>query len=211
MSSIFSDPFFRRGTTLLSGELIDYATDGVTPTQGTEVVGQVKVFQDVNPVGTGDRYSNRLVYCVAARYIGNDTTGANLRRQLVTFASGAPLTQFGVSGQVIEAAGGAGGKTTKADVDTNSRDVGVVDEYLPDGLAVRKNDIVWIVVKGPTTVAKETGSALTAGALVKISAAPGQVTNSGTNVGTTILGSHISGGTASGDTTARINLRSSAI
>lgn len=211
MSSIFSDPFFRRGTTLLSGETIDYAVDGTTPTQGTEVVGQVKVFQDVNPSGSGERYSNRLVYCVAARYIGNDTTGANMRRQIVTFSSAKPLTEFGVSGQAIEAAAGAGGKTTKTDVDTNARDIGVVDEYLPNDLAIRKNDIVWVVVKGPTAVAKETGSALSAGAFVKISAAPGQATYNGANVGTTILGTHIAGGTASADTTARINLQSSAI
>lgn len=211
MSSIFSDPFFRRGTTLLSGEVIDYAVDGTTPTQGTEVVGQVKVFQDVNPVGNGDRYSNRLVYCVAVRYIGNDTTGANLRRQIVTFSASAPLTTIGVTSQAIEASAGAGGKTTKTDLDTNLREVGVVDEYLPDALAVRKNDILWVVVKGPTTVAKETGSAMVAGYGVKISNTPGQATYNGTSVGTTVIGTHISGGTASADTTARINLQNDSI
>ena len=211
MSSIFSDPWFRRGTTLLSGELIEYQTDGTTPASGGEIVGQIKAFQDVNPTGTGERYSNRLVYCVAARYIGNDTTGANLKRQLVTFASAKPLTDFGVSGQAIEAAAGAGGKTAKADVDTNARDVGVVDEYLSDALPVRKNDIVWVVVKGPTTVAKETGSAFVAGSAIKVSNTQGQVTNAGTSAGTTVIGTQLSGGTANGDTSGRINLHSDAI
>jgi hypothetical protein len=213
MSSIFSDPWFRRGTTLLSGELIEYATDGTTPTQGTEIVGQVKVFQDVSPIGTGERHSNRLVYCVAVRYIGNDTTGEKLRRQLVSFATGKPLEQIGVSGQAIDAAAGAGGRTLKADVDTNGRDIGVVDEYLPDALQIRKNDIVWVTVKGPTSVAKETGSALVAGSLVKVANTAGSVTNAGTssNAGTTTIATQISGGTANGDTSARINLRSDAI
>jgi hypothetical protein len=208
MSSIFSDPFFRRGNTLLSGEVIEYAIDGTTPSQGTEVVGQVKAFQDVLPTGTGERYSNRLVYCVAARYIGSDTTGSVLRRQLVDFSGSKPLTEFGVSGSAASSA-----LSTKTDV-ANGVTVGVVDEYLADSLPIRKNDIVWVVVKGPTTVAKEagTGLALVAGNGVVASNTAGAVTKSGAaDAGAIFIGEQISGGTAAADATARINLWSNRI
>ena len=205
MSSIFSDPFFRRGNTLLSGEVIDYATDGTTPTQGTEVIGQVKAFQDVNPTGTGERYTNRLVYCVAARYIGNDTTGSVLRRQLVDFSSTGPFTVIGVSGSAASSA-----LAVKGDV-VNGVTVGVVDEYLADALPIRKNDIVWVVVKGPTTVAKETGTAILAGQGVYVSNTAGQVTNSGATAGAILIGENCGGSLASADTTTRINLWSNRI
>jgi hypothetical protein len=142
MSSIFSDPFFRRGSTLLSGDAIEVDPAGV-PVAGTEIVGQVKVFQDVNPVGRGERYSNRLVYCIAARYtpLDNQTkinvAGADKgkwyvlsrRNGLATFADLASATDI-----------------------TDGRTVGVLDEYLNE--EVRPNDIVWLVVKGPASAAK---------------------------------------------------------
>ena len=205
MSSIFSDPFFRRGNTLLSGEVIEYATDGTTPSQGTEVIGQVKAFQDVSPTGTGERFTNRLVYCVAARYIGNDTTGAVLRRQLVDFSSTGPFTVIGVSGQAASVALAA-----KTDVAAGVT-VGVVDEYLADNLPIRKNDIVWVVVKGPTTVAKETGSAILAGQGVYAANTAGQVTYNGSSAGAVLIGENCGGSLASGDTTTRINLWSNRI
>ena len=74
MSTIFSDPGWQRGGTLLAGEVIDYddAPANTVPTAGKELVGQVKIFQDVDPY-SGVRKSNRLVYCVAARYVGSNT------------------------------------------------------------------------------------------------------------------------------------------
>lgn len=79
MSSIFSDPFFRRGATLLGGETIEYSDPPTNskPIAGGEIVGQVKVFQDVEPTGTQKRLSNRLVYCVAARYKGSTVLDAS--------------------------------------------------------------------------------------------------------------------------------------
>jgi hypothetical protein len=208
MSSIFSDPWFRRGSTLLSGELIETDDGLVTgvPVAGNEIVGQVKAFQDVNPIGAGERYSNRLVYCVAARYKGNNCTGADLKRQLVDFVLTKPLTDFGVSGSAASAA-----RASKTDVAAGTA-YGVVDEYLSDTLAIRTNDIVWVVVKGPTTVVKETGTVIAAGAGVFVSNTAGAVSVTGASVGTVLVGDQIAGAEiASGTLTARINLWSNRI
>jgi hypothetical protein len=200
MSSIFSDPFFRRGGTLLGGEEIEKDSAG-NPIAGREVVGQVKAFQDVNPQSRGERYSNRLVYCVAARYLGSDTTGSALKGQLVAFDGATPLTT------VTSAA-------TKTNV-SDGRSYGVVDEYLPDGIPVRQNDIVWIVVKGPTTVLKENGASgfgITAGNAVVVSNTAGSVTPSGaTSAGTVQIGDNLGGTVATTATTVRVNLWSTRI
>ena len=199
MSSIFSDPFFRRGTTLLGGEAIEL--DGSNPAAGTEVVGQVKAFQDVNPAGSGERYSNRLVYCVAARYKGSDTTGSSLKRTLVAFSGTAPLSEFSAA-------------ATKTNV-SDGRSYGVVDEYLSDATAIRTNDIVWLVVKGPTTIAKEAGASgysITAGNAVVVSNTAGSVTPSGaTSAGTILIGDNLGGTVATTATTVRVNLWSDRI
>lgn len=200
MSSIFSDPFFRRGGTLLGGEQIELDGAGA-PVAGTEVVGQVKAFQDVNPAGSGERYSNRLVYCVAARYKGSDTTGSALKRALVAFSGTAPLTEFSAT-------------ATKTNV-SDGRSYGVVDEYLSDATAIRTNDIVWVVVKGPTTIAKEAGASgysITAGNAVVVSNTAGSVTPSGaTSAGTISIGDNLGGTVASTATTVRVNLWSDRI
>ena len=200
MSSIFSDPFFRRGTTLLGGEQVELDVNN-NPVAGNEVVGQVKAFQDVNPVGKGDRYSNRLVYCVAARYKGSDTTGSALRRTLVAFSGTAPLSEFSAA-------------ATKTNV-SDGRSYGVVDEYLADNLAIRTNDIVWLVVKGPTTVAKENGASgfgITAGNAVVVSNGGGAVTPVGAaSAGTVSIGENLGGTVASTATTVRVNLWSDRI
>lgn len=141
MSSLFSDPPFPRGATLLAGETIELDPAG-NPIAGSEIVGQVKAFQDVAP-GTGPnavRNSNRLVYCVAARYIGTtniNVDGADKGKWYVLSRRGA-LTTF------LEHA-------SQTDI-TDGRMVGVLDEYL--NVTVRPNDIVWLVVKGPVTAAK---------------------------------------------------------
>jgi hypothetical protein len=190
MSSIFSDPFFRRGSTLLGGEVIEKDSAG-NPIAGGEVVGQVKVFQDCNPSGDGKRYSNRLVYCVAARYKGDPVNDASsIAGTAYTFDSAAPLTNFT-------------SKAANADV-AAGKPVGVLDEYLTG--ALRTDDIVWLVVKGPTSIRKGSNAAVAAGAGVEIGASgtAGQVipVNTGVNVGNSIAGVEVTG---SQGTLLRIN------
>jgi hypothetical protein len=192
MSSIFSDPTFRRGTTLLSGEAIELDASG-NPVAGGEIVGQVKVFQDVNPVGRGERYSNRLVYCVAARYKGANVTDAStVAGQAVLFDAAAPMTEFTNFLTTSTHAAGAS--------------IGVLDEYLTGVL--RTNDIVWVVVKGPTSI-KRTAAAINAGAAVQASSTAGSVVaaTTGTVIGQQIVGAN----TAATAGLTRINVTSASI
>lgn len=192
MSAIFSDPQWRRGTTLLSGEQIELDPAGV-PVAGGEIVGQVKAFQDVNPVGRGERYSNRLVYCVAARYKGSNVADAStVAGQAVLFDAAAPLTEFtGYLTTSNHAAGAA---------------IGVLDEYLTGTL--RTNDIVWIVIKGPTSI-KRTAAAVNAGVAVQASSTAGSIVTatSGTVIGQQIVGAN----TAATAGLTRVNLFSDEI
>jgi hypothetical protein len=202
MSSIFSDPGWRRGGTLLNGELVEFsdAPTNTVPSAGTELVGQVKVFQDINP-STGQRYSNRLVYCVAARYTGSTLLD---RDSLSTYAGRFVVLDDGL------------GTFNAIDGDSSAVDagkcVGVVDEYL--SVDVRQHDIVWVVVKGPVNCRTANGSSLAAGvactlgtsgllsgsAVTDISAAP--------QVGLTLETAGLLGGQATGDDTQRVNLLS---
>ena len=131
MSSIFSDPFWRRGSTLLTGEPIELDANG-NPVAGTEVVGQVKAFQDVSPTGHGTRHSNKLCYCVAVRYTGSTVSDASTVAGK-RYALNAAQTEISAL-------------RTKANADA-SVPSGILDEYLTGEL--RQNDIVWLVVKGP--------------------------------------------------------------
>ena len=160
MSSLFSDPPFPRGSTLLNNENIDLDASG-NPIAGTEIVGSLKVFPDLVP-GTGPaaiRNSNRLVYCVAARYTPVDGvtklniggTGADKGKWYVLDRR-ASLTTF---------------STTAAATDvTDGRLVGVLDEYL--NVEIRPNDIVWLVVKGPSTTQKGNTTVIPGGLGVEI-------------------------------------------
>jgi hypothetical protein len=173
MSSIFSDPFFRRGTTLLNGEDIELDPAG-SPIAGREVVGQVKVFQDVNPASRGERYSNRLVYCVAARYTGSTVADAStIAGEVFLMDFNSPLSVFSTKGTATNINPGLA--------------FGVLDEYLKGQL--RTNDIVWLVVKGPTS-AKQTAVSIAAGAQVQASATAGQIAvmSTGTTIGQQIVG-----------------------
>jgi hypothetical protein len=150
MSSLFSDPPFARGTSLLNKEVIDIGTD-YFPVAGREIVGSVKAFSDVNP-GTGPaavRYSNRLVYCMACRYVGTSA--------LNPADNGADKGKF----FVIDRANplGAQFRATAAATDAlNGKMVGVLDEYLTT--EVRTNDIVWLVIGGPTSAVKAASSTI---------------------------------------------------
>jgi hypothetical protein len=192
MSSIFSDPFFRRGNTLLTGEAIELDASG-NPVAGNEVVGQVKAFQDVNPVGAGERYSNRLVYCVAARYKGSTVTDAStVAGELYLFDTGKPLTEFTNKASSTNATAGLA--------------IGVLDEYLTGTL--RQNDIVWLVMKGPTSI-KQTGVAISAGVAVQASATAGSIAvlSTGIAIGQQIVGA----ATAAAAGLTRVNLISDEI
>jgi hypothetical protein len=191
MSSIFSDPSFRRGTTLLGGEAIDLDASGL-PVAGGEIVGQVKVFQDVNP-STGERYSNRLVYCVAARYEGSTVDDAStVAGELYLFDAAKPLIEF----------------TSKLTTSTHAAgaSIGVLDEYLTGQL--RTNDIVWLVVKGPTSI-KRTAAAINAGVAVQASSTGGSIVAATTG---TVIGQQIAGAnTAATAGPTRVNLHSDQI
>lgn len=174
MSSIFSDPSFRRGTTLLGGEAIDVDGSG-NPIAGGEIVGQVKVFQDVNP-STGVRNSNRLVYCVAARYKGSTVNDAStVAGEAYLFDAAKPMTEFTSKASSTNATAGLA--------------VGVLDEYLTGQL--RQNDIVWLVVKGPTSI-KQTAAAINAGVGVQLSSTAGSAValSTGIPIGQQIAGAN---------------------
>lgn len=155
MSAIFSDPQFRRGSTLCAGDLKDTGTGNDLP--GTDIVGSVKAFQDVNP-STGERYSNRLVYCVPVRWAAADAVGSDVRSKVYavagTLENGKP---FAVTSAV-------GSDTLVA----NGQLCGVVDEYLSDNTVVKNGDVIWLVVKGPTTVLTSAG--VNAGAGLQVGA-----------------------------------------
>lgn len=189
MSSIFSDPSFRRGTTLLSGEAIDLDSAG-NPVAGGEVVGQVKVFRDVNPY-TGQKYSNRLVYCVAARYKGASaiSDASTVAGEAYLLDAAAPMTEFTNKASSSNATAGLA--------------VGVLDEYLTGEL--RPNDIVWLVVKGPTSV-KRTAAAVNAGVAVQLSGTAGSIATLSTGIA---IGQQIEGAnTSSSAGLTRVNLAS---
>lgn len=194
MSSIFSDPFFRRGSTLLGGETIEIDQNTGLPVAGREVVGQVKAFQDVNPVGRGERYSNRLVFCVAARYTGTTVTDAStVAGKAFVFSDTAPLSEFSAA-------------ATNADV-AAGKTVGILDEYLTGVL--RQNDVVWLVVKGPTSVQKGSSASVAANTGVELgssgTAGQGIPVSAGVSIGNSLAGAAVTG---SQGTLLRINKQS---
>lgn len=150
MAELMADPPFARGATL-----------GVTSTQGGNVAGVVKLFLDADPRQPVNRFSNRLVKCVAVRNARTDST-ALLPKQVVKFKPAALLSE--VDGLA----------------DNTHSVIGVVDEYLPTaGCAV--GDICWVVVQGPSTCLK-TATSVSAGAGLGSSTTAGYAA-SGTNLG----------------------------
>ena len=150
MSTLVADPGFARGQVLGVTKLLYDAE----PADGAQILGVHKVFLDVDPRNQPVA-SNETVECVAVK---NTSGGALLPKTLVKFKAGAILT---------EVDGGA---------DDASVRVGVVDEYLP-AAGVPVDEVFWVVVKGPTTILKTTGAAITAGAKVSAAtaAAPGKI------------------------------------
>lgn len=195
MSAIFSDPPFRRGTTLCSGDFTQTGTGNDLP--GSEIVGQIKAFQDVNP-STGVRNSNRLVYCQAVRFLAADVSDVTTIAGTVfavdlAFENGKPFATI-----------------TSAATNTNvgaGRHYGVVDEYLSGTL--KQNDVIWIVVKGPTAIKQAAATSLANGAVVELTGSAGkiQATASGTTIGSQIAGA----ATTTADANVRVNLISTVV
>ena len=189
MSSIFSDPFWRRGSTLLTGEPIELDASG-NPVAGTEVIGQVKAFQDVTPTGHGSRHSNKLVYCVAVRYTGSTVADSS------TIAG----KRYNLNAAQTEVSA----LRTKANADA-AIPSGILDEYLVGEL--RANDIVWLVVKGPCNVVSS--GAVSAGANVgQVAAGGGVLATAGGSNSATVDGTALS---AAASNKCRVNLHSNFI
>ena len=175
MSSLFSDPPFPRGQTLLTGEVVEFVPGIGTnysnqqPIAGREVVGTIKVFQDVDPV-TKTTLSNEIVYCIAARYrpsasdtvLNSGGTGAD-RGKAVVLRMASGLTTPGMLSTAEFSA-----FATAADVIAGRR-VGFIDEYLLS--EIRANDIIWLTIRGPALVAKTTGAAINSGTIVSLQGA----------------------------------------
>jgi hypothetical protein len=195
MSSLFSDPPFTRGTTLLGGDVIE--TDALGPVAGRSIIGQVKVFQDVN-ISTKGLHSNRLVYCVAARYTGSlvadaSTVAGNLYVFNATTVAGQPaaLENFSTLG-------------TSSNITNTAIQFGVLDEYLTGEL--RPNDIVWLVVKGPCSV-RQSAAIIGANAAV----APATIGNVAAWASGLAIGQNIGLATTAALQLTRINLNTAAI
>ena len=84
--------------------------------------------------------------------------------------------------------------------------VGVLDEYIGEGVAVRTNDIVWLVVKGPATVAKKAGTALVNGVVAFTQANGGDSGKVLASVSNSIKVGQVIKGAAQDDTTVRVNV-----
>lgn len=149
MSTLTADPGFRRGTVLgVTQKLYD-----AEPADGSNMIGARKTFRDEHPT-SGVVQSNHTVDCIAVR----NTSGSAL-----------------LPGQVVELdatltlASGLASDTSVAHA--------VVDEYLPSGGAAA-SEVLWVVVKGPTTVAKTSGASgagITGKAVVSASSTAGKV------------------------------------
>lgn len=167
MSSIYSDPPFPRGDVLI-GLDDPAALDSGNPVQGSDIVGRIKVFRDVNP-STGIDFSERLVYCVAVRAKQNGV--ANGERSNLTAGT---VVKF-AAGSLTELDNSAANSNLAAagDTATIAGMVGVVDEYLPKAPLV--NDVFWVVVKGPTTANVTTTAIANAGTPLAVSATAGSL------------------------------------
>lgn len=169
MSSLFSDPPFSRGTTLLNGEEIEFsegtAYSNRKPAAGVEIVGQVKAFLDFHPVARAT-LSNELVYCIAARFkpasestVLNPNNDGSARGRAVVLRMSSSETNLLSTAEFTDTL------ATGTDAAAGER-IGFIDEYLSS--EIRANDIVWVVFRGPCNVAKKAGGAVNAGAPIRL-------------------------------------------
>jgi len=155
MSTLTADPGFSRGQVL-----------GITKTyydaqvgNGSHITGASKVFLDTDPTTQAVK-TNVTVECIAVK---NTSGAAILPKTVVQFDAGAILTEVDASAT------------------QSSLRVGVADEYLPANGAPN-GEVFWVVVKGPTTALKTTGSGngITAGEVVGVSATAGKIDDDAT-------------------------------
>ena len=160
MSSIYSDPTWRRGSTLLNNETIEYSDIALTdPVAGKDIVGSIKIFQDVDP-SSGKRHSNRLVYCMAVRWKGAAVEDAStIAGNWYVLDGDFALTNISTLASATDIAKG--------------KQVGVLDEYLSGNL--RTNDIVWLVVNGPATCKKGATVVIPASAGIEVASGLGVI------------------------------------
>lgn len=158
MSILTASPGFVRGSVLgVTVKMYD-----AEPADGSNMVGIRKVFRDEHP-RLGVLYSNHIVECIAVRN-----------------TSGSPL----LPGQTVELDATL---TQASGLATDTTTVhAVVDEYLPPAGAAA-NEVLWVVVKGPSVPVKTaaaSGAGIAAKASVSTSATAGSVaTGSGNRVG----------------------------
>lgn len=166
MSSIYSDPTWRRGSTLLNNETIEYSDIAQTdPVAGKDIVGSIKIFQDVDP-SSGKRFSNRLVYCMAVRWKGAAVEDAStIAGNWYTLDNDFALTNISTLSAATDIAKG--------------KQVGVLDEYLSGNL--RTNDIVWLVVNGPATCKKGATVVIPASAGIEVASGLGVILSTTAN------------------------------
>ena len=176
MSTLTADPGFGRGQTLGVTVTMYEAENG----DGSTVVGVRKVFRDEDPK-TGALKSNRTVECIAVK---NTSGSALLPGAVAKFKDAAILSE--VDGLAT----------------TSTALMGVVDEYLP-AAGVANNEVLWLVVRGPSTVTK-TATSVSAGASYGLSATAGSAAAQSTNP---LLGFAIE---TSATTSGRILVRTSA-
>jgi len=154
----YDDPPIALGQTLGLTTPND-SLNGPSAGYGTNVVGIVKLFPDVNPI-TGVVRSNGLKRCIAVK----NSSGTTLYgKRLVAFKAGS---------------------TTEVDAYIRTTDgngpAGVTDEYLPPA-GVADGEVFLITVAGPTEVHLGTGLASSADSdMFGVTAAAGGATNAAT-------------------------------
>jgi hypothetical protein len=153
MSTLTADPGFARGQVL---GILWQAYDAVNG-DGSHLLGVRKTFRDESPT-TGAINSNHTVECVAVK---NTSGSALLPGQVAKFKASAILTE--VDGLAS----------------TSTLLMGVVDEYLP-AAGVPNGEVFWLVVSGPSTVAK-TATSVANGAAYGLSATDGSAAAQSTN------------------------------
>jgi hypothetical protein len=187
MSTLTADPGFPRGSVL---GILWKAYDAENG-DGSHVLGIRKEFLDTNPQ-TGVVNSNRPVECICVK---NVSSAALLPGQVAKFKL-APTANVGHSGIIGEVDGLAA---------ASDRLIGVVDEYLPTA-GVPIGEVFWLVVRGPSTARKTTGTAVSAGDVLSTTATAGSIATGTTNQQ---LGFALADA-ASASTTGRILVRTQA-
>lgn len=196
MSSLYSDPPFGRGQTFLAGATATKDVSG-NYVEGAGVVGDIKVFQDIDPTSLTWN-SNRLVHCLAVRVAQNTKVAGE---QATDIVAGTVVKLKAGAVPEIDSSGAASGKAAAADSAYLGYQYGVVDEYLKAAPLV--GDIIWIVVKGPTSAVVGTGG-FSANNTVAVTTAGGAGTLAAVNATTASTAFSTSAGATYSQATATV-------